>query len=173
MINIPPSGTNSSRIVRLSGLILVPGILWLIVSQIYNARLARAVIREDIDALEKILNDSPAMLEYRESFGYGMTPLHKAVFHGKCHSLHALIQRGADVNSLWRCGNYPESWYNPLMIAAINGHEEVAKMLLENGSNVNWKSDSGQTPLDIAVKNSHLGLAGLYRKKGGKCGKDL
>ena len=52
----------------------------------------------------------------------------------------------------------------PLLLAALNGHMEVAKLLIANGANVNaW--DGYETPLDVSDDESEF--AELLRKHGG------
>ena len=43
-----------------------------------------------------------------------------------------LIEHGADVNA--RGGEYG----NALQIASYKGHEEIAKLLMENGARIKW-----------------------------------
>ena len=58
----------------------------------------------------------------------------------------------------------------PLLLAALNGHMEVAKLLIANGANVNaW--DGYETPLDVSDDESEF--AELLRKHGGKTGEEL
>lgn len=51
-----------------------------------------------------------------------------------------------DVNISNRLGN------TPLHVAAIKGHEEIARLLLEKGADTNIKNHSGNTPLQAAAK---------------------
>ncbi|ROT81853.1 putative serine/threonine-protein phosphatase 6 regulatory ankyrin repeat subunit A-like [Penaeus vannamei] len=43
----------------------------------------------------------------------------------------------------------------PLHVAAEEGHDEVAKMLVSMGANVNDKNDEGCTPLHVAAEEGH------------------
>jgi ankyrin repeat protein len=42
----------------------------------------------------------------------------------------------------------------------------IVQLLLERGANVNVKSDKGETPLQLAVKNGHEDAADLLRQRG-------
>lgn len=51
-----------------------------------------------------------------------------------------LISLGADLESI-------DNGYSPLLLACYNGHYEITKSLIEGGSNINWTSETGSTPL--------------------------
>ena len=52
----------------------------------------------------------------------------------------------------------------PLMIAALSGHSEIVKLLLDNGANSNMVDNHGFTPLMLAKKNSHNDIVALLKK---------
>ena len=56
---------------------------------------------------------------------------------------------------------------SPLHEAAANGFLEFAKLLVENGADVNQKDDSGKTPLTIALEYKHPNVAKFLREHGG------
>jgi ankyrin repeat protein len=64
-----------------------------------------------------------------------------------------------------------------LHYAAVNGHKEIAQLLIAKGANVNAKVESGPkqglTPLDAANETNHTETADLLRKHGGKTGEEL
>ncbi|MCC6050435.1 MAG: ankyrin repeat domain-containing protein, partial [Thermofilum sp.] len=55
-------------------------------------------------------------------------------------------ERGADPNARNFCGR------TPLHYAALSGHPELAKLLLERGADPNARDDLGETPLHEAVR---------------------
>jgi ankyrin repeat protein len=57
-------------------------------------------------------------------------------------------------------------------LAAQNGHEKVAELLIAKGADINAKSMYGETPIDLAMSNEHKELAELLRKHGGLSGKE-
>jgi cytohesin len=61
----------------------------------------------------------------------------------------------------------------PLHNAAWKGHNEIAKLLIVKGADVNAKDVEGQTPLDWAEEEKHKEIASLLRKHGGKTGEEL
>jgi ankyrin repeat protein len=53
----------------------------------------------------------------------------------------------------------------PLHLAALNGHVDVAKLLLACGADVEAKeSKYGQTPLQLAATRGHKDVEGLLRR---------
>ena len=57
--------------------------------------------------------------------------------------------------------------------AAVNGHKEIAELLIDKGADVDAKADNGITPLDAAIKFKKTELADLIRKHGGKTAEEL
>ena len=55
----------------------------------------------------------------------------------------------------------------PLHWAAAMGHEEAARILLDNGADPNVLSGDGRTPLDVADANDAVGVAALIEERGG------
>ena len=58
----------------------------------------------------------------------------------------------------------------PLHAAALNGHKEIAELLIEKGADLNAKNVVGMTPLHYATTKE---IADLLRKHGGKTKKEL
>ena len=72
-----------------------------------------------------------------------------------------------------------ESGHTPLYAAAIDGHREIAELLIAKGADVNAKDSIGMTALDWALadivddKAATKKTADLLRKHGGKTGEEL
>ena len=71
----------------------------------------------------------------------GMTPLHHAVREGSTEAALALLAGGADIDRV------SADHSTPLLVATINGHWDLAKLLLEHGASPTIASDAGATPL--------------------------
>lgn len=75
--------------------------------------------------------------------------LYNAVKAGESEKVRALIDDGADVNYVFQ----PEEYGNtPLHMAAYFAMNNIMKLLIDNGANVNSYSLEGKTPLDYAVE---------------------
>jgi len=91
-------------------------------------------------------DDNPG---YNELLGLqgGHSALLLAAREGQVEAMEALLDGGADVN-LVSAGDHT----SPLLMAAINGHYDLALRLLARGANPNLASDAGAAPL-YAVLN--------------------
>lgn len=70
-------------------------------------------------------------------------------------SAKILIKNGADINTKIVCNknncNYPwEVGRTPLHWAIINGHTQIAKLLISEGANIDLADNKGETPLHFA-----------------------
>ena len=65
---------------------------------------------------------------------------------GYVDAVKMLVAAGADVNQ-----NSVGDKTSPMLIAAINGHFDLAKWLLDQGANPNAASENGVTPLYAAL----------------------
>ncbi|HJU42777.1 MAG TPA: ankyrin repeat domain-containing protein [Vicinamibacterales bacterium] len=81
---------------------------------------------------------------YNELIGTqgGLTALHFAARQGSGAAARALVDSGADVNI-----PSPGDKATPLLVALINGHFDLAAMLLDHGADPNLVSDAGVSPL--------------------------
>lgn len=74
--------------------------------------------------------------------------------------LSFLIGRGANVNIRNHRGE------TPLLLAALLGWEEGAKLLLDRGATVDLANSKGETPLILAVQRRDLAMVRLLLGKG-------
>jgi ankyrin repeat protein len=78
------------------------------------------------------------------------------VRQGHTEAVVALLKLGADINEASRGDNT-----SPLLMATINGHFDLAAMLLQRGANPKQASDAGATPLYAAL-NVQWSAKSLY-----------
>ncbi|KAF5874813.1 putative nb-arc and ankyrin domain protein [Botrytis fragariae] len=73
--------------------------------------------------------------------------------YGRKEMVEFLLQSGVDASPRDMMPGY-QGW-TPLIHAASNGNENIVKLLLENGAEINAKSESGCTPLYEAASWGH------------------
>jgi ankyrin repeat protein len=81
----------------------------------------------------------------------GLTALHHAVRQGNAAAALALIDGGADINQR----SLGDST-TPLLMAALNGHFDLAMQLVQRGADVKLASVHGATPLYAAINTQWL-----------------
>jgi ankyrin repeat protein len=130
-----------------------------------------AVRDGNVDALDRLLRKGVKVNTRWRYFGW--TGLMYAAYHGHLDCVRFLLRNGADVNKkskmYWRLvflghtemvayGMHYQTGRTALMNAALRGHGEVVKLLLENGAEVNARTDSGWTALMAAVSKANTGI---------------
>ena len=91
------------------------------------------------------------------------TQLIKAVASSSAHGVEQALKKGAKVNYFFR----PDDQKAALHIAAENGSEEIAKLLIKSGAVVDIISiTTGSTPLLFAAANLHAKCAQLLLSEG-------
>jgi hypothetical protein len=110
-----------------------------------------------------ILIDRGADIHVKDRMGG--KPIHRAVMEENKEIVSLLLSNGADVNAKY--GNLDVT---PLMIAADNGFEDVAKILIENGAEINIRGKFiwAMSPLMLAAQNCHEGLVRILIESGAK-----
>lgn len=87
--------------------------------------------------------------------------LMKAINDGEITEIDKLISLGADIEFIEK-----EKKYTPLMFALDKNKEEIAKILIENGANINVKDNTGITPLMQASVKEFVEIVKLLLEKG-------
>jgi NAD(P)-dependent dehydrogenase (short-subunit alcohol dehydrogenase family) len=75
---------------------------------------------------------------------------HQAALRGNLQAVRRYIEAGANLNA-----REPGGGSTPLLIAAMFGHPEVARALIDAGADVNQKNNDGTTPLLTAALFAH------------------
>ena len=84
----------------------------------------------------------------------GWSALMKAVYQGNARCVEALAARSRqEVN-------------RGLLVAALTGHQDIAKILLDNGAEVDTRADDGRTPLMLAASKGDNDLVTFLLKAG-------
>jgi ankyrin repeat protein len=92
----------------------------------------------------------------------GFTPLGLACYFGRFEVARYLVLKGADVNLPSNNGFQ----VFPLHSAAAGNYTDIARMLIDNGAQVNIRQQAGATPLHSAAQNGNLELLILLLEHG-------
>ena len=111
-----------------------------------NQRLAYAVKVNDINMVLQLINERSKYitLMFSES-----SLLHVAANKGYINIAQVLIDLGAEVNMIDKCGG------TPLFMAILASNIKMIELLIDNGANVNLANKKGFCPLHIAVSIGH------------------
>ena len=103
-------------------------------------------------AVVKVLLKKGADANFQDQSGW--SALMKAVYQGNAECVQALIgQSRQEVN-------------RALLVAALSGHKDIAKVLLDNGAEVDTRADDGRTPLMLAAAKGDNDLVTLLLAAG-------
>ncbi|MGW4401774.1 ankyrin repeat domain-containing protein [Amycolatopsis nivea] len=104
---------------------------------------------------EKYLNERIASDEERTASHRLMT----AVTAGDVDTVRELLANGAEVDEVFPMVGGFNDGHTPLLVAARDGHTEIARLLLDAGADVNATEPTfGAVPLHKAVYNGHVEL---------------
>ncbi len=115
------------------------------------------------EELKELLKNADADLGFRDS--YGNTALHMACANGHLSIVRILLSsssvntegKKADINAVNEHGNTAIHWIcaQPTVNSA---HEEIVKLLIEAGANINIKNGKNRTALDEANDKGHSSI---------------
>lgn len=74
----------------------------------------------------------------------GLTALHYCALNGHHAIARRLLEAGAKIDPL-----IPDSWVTPLMIAALERNDALAKLLIDHGADTAHCTRRGKTPLSV------------------------
>ncbi|KAL3825149.1 hypothetical protein ACJIZ3_021178 [Penstemon smallii] len=105
----------------------------------------------DLNSFQKLLRENPSLLNDRNPVMV-QTPLHVSAGYNSIEIVKVLLDwQGPEKVELEAQNMYGET---PLHMAAKNGCNEAAKLLLARGAFVEAKANNGMTPLHLAVWHS-------------------
>ncbi|KAK4479161.1 hypothetical protein RD792_014672 [Penstemon davidsonii] len=105
----------------------------------------------DLNSFQKLLRENPSLLNDRNPVMV-QTPLHVSAGYNSIEIVKLLLDwQGPEKVELEAQNMYGET---PLHMAAKNGCNEAAKLLLARGAFVEAKANNGMTPLHLAVWHS-------------------
>lgn len=122
------------------------------------------------EAVAKLLlaNGADPSIASKKNGTNDQTPLHQAALHGFTEIIkELLLNKKANVNAKDAMGN------TPLHLAALEGKQDVIKLLLDNGAEVNEQNDLGNTSLHFAMQNGYSEISTLLTDAGAEILKNL
>jgi ankyrin repeat protein len=108
--------------------------------------------------IEHLLASYPGDVDARG--GYYESPLLAAFVKEDIDIALSLLQRGADVRVLDKCGT------NPLHGASESGRIDIVRLLLDHNADVDLRSTIGCTPLHLASLAGEIGVSRLLLQRG-------
>ncbi|WP_339043795.1 ankyrin repeat domain-containing protein [Cardinium endosymbiont of Tipula unca] len=139
----------------------------IVIDEIKRINIFQAIEDEDVEKVQFFIQCDPSILVKIYSLKpmncnrVYYTPLHHAIQCNSALMVKELLQvEGINVNirDINGC--------TPIYLAAVIGHTEMVKILLEKaiGINVNQEDRYGNTPLNSAVANNHIEIVKLLLK---------
>ncbi|MCY7317708.1 MAG: ankyrin repeat domain-containing protein, partial [Ramlibacter sp.] len=113
------------------------------------------------DFFSAIKRDNPSTVSNLLSRGFDANTLDPKGLHGLLLAVQEPSPRVVDVLLRWpktQVESRNASDESPLMLAALRGHVDLAKKLIDRGADVN---KTGWTPLHYAATNGHLEIMNL------------
>ena len=114
----------------------------------------------DLERLKNIVNHDPASVSSYSPDGF--TALALSAYLGQKESVDFLIEKGADLNAPAR----NETGYTALTGAVSQNHNEIAKVLVRKGAQVNHGYEGGFTPLMHAAYAGNIELVSFLLENG-------
>jgi ankyrin repeat protein len=107
----------------------------------------------------QLYNNPDSVNDYADD---GFTPLGLACYFGQFEIARYLVLKGADVNQ------HSNNGFRvfPIHSATAGNYTDIARVLIENGANVNVRQQAGATPLHSAAQNGNLELLILLLEHG-------
>lgn len=122
-----------------------------------------AIKEKSIPAKTNILNSN--------TVDKNVQPMHEAAANGDISTVTKYLDSGVKLNSDYDIKKTFGG--NPIFSAVFNGHNEIVKLLISRGADVNTTDINGETPLDWAISRNLIETDILLRKHGGKTSKEL
>jgi cytochrome c len=184
-----------SKLIKMFGLIALPLVILQLTSCATMTPLTAAAKEGDVAMISKLLNGG-AKIDEPNPGKWSGTPLYWSLFNCKYEAAELLLTKGANVNLTDSFGSAPlyiavscedvdlsllehliqkgadinyrntsDGWTS-LHHAISSGSDDVARLLIEKGANINALTDDGTTPLILAVKTDSVFMAKLLLERG-------
>ena len=122
-----------------------------------RARLQSAMNERDPKCIGEVIVDHPDLVHYRDRLKCNQTPLHYAVEH-KMVDLVKLLIKHLTKKGIVQVNAHDAHGRTPLLLAASQGDEELAMLLLANGGRVLFRDEFKLTALHHAAEQNCVDL---------------
>ncbi|KAF5601075.1 ankyrin 1 [Fusarium pseudocircinatum] len=102
----------------------------------------------DLPDCMKVLVEAGADIN---ALGPDGTPFYLAAYFNQTKVVELLLEHKPDLETKCPEGDFTDAGYTPLLCAASCGYNELLRLLLEAGANIEAKTPKGGTPLILAV----------------------
>ncbi len=92
----------------------------------------------------------------------GFNPIHHAALRGNADAIRIIIDKLQEQEKAWLIDEKKEDGFTPLLLACLNNHYEVVKLLIESSkANINSKNLNQQSALHLAIDRQNYNIARL------------
>jgi ankyrin repeat protein len=119
-------------------------------------KLLKFINENKIDMVKEVLKNNPTVVNPKDEFEF--SPLALACEKGKTEIVQIMLDNGADLKL---AGNA-----QCLLNASMNGHTEIARLLIDKGMNINQKFENNWTLLHHATQKGKMDIISLLLEKG-------
>ena len=123
-----------------------------------------AVAIGDFETLKNLLSEDPGASSSYSIRGY--PALHMAIKMNYPKAVQLLLSAGCDIEIKNKSELTGSKGDTPLICVAFWGHDEIAKMIIKAGGDVNAKDENQVSPLHEAVRLGNVGVAKLLLENG-------
>ena len=127
-------------------------------------RLSQFIPRDMLERQQQMLLEGGEEL-FKKSIA-NKSPLAMLIMTNKKKEIEKMIKEGIDVNE-----EQNELGVTALMMASVNGHEEIVRMLIGNGAEVDKARETGATALMLASELGHESIVEMLLEKGAEVDK--
>ena len=112
-----------------------------------------AIAQGDLQAVREMVGENPGAVNIRLPHSY--TPLLLAADQGRDEIVLYLLAKGAQVDDVWM----PHYGYTALTYCIRNNNLGMVKALVENGLDLQYATDQGETYLHFAAAHNRADIA--------------
>src|SRR2546421_1753162 len=113
-----------------------------------------------LDRAKSLIDRNPSLASAYSPDGFALVAL--TAYLGQKETTEYLIGKGADVNAIAR----NSTGFTALTGAVANNHTEIAKLLVKQGAQVNYRYEGGFSPLMGAAEHGNVELVNFLLENG-------